>query len=233
MSNKSLVLLSASFGGISPNLFRLATTLTQEGGELPGLTYLIGLAIFAGMGLMVALIWGETDVKKAFYLGIGLPAFIQMSAVQNQLVNEEQLRRELESQSLIPIEHILDQTDVMVLPAALPQETGRKIIMTIDNFRQKTAMYSFVFSNDSGDRTEEVKHRYQEDRLTWTIPVPDWAESFQVKVRKSLSEPIPLDPNEQRVAFRCSVTKGVWSGLMEAIGLGSERDLDISLTREG
>jgi hypothetical protein len=80
MNAKSAIALTAGFGGISPNLLRIAIDLTEKK-EVAyiGIGYVIGLLLFAIMGAGVAVIWGETDFKRAYYLGVGLPSLMQVA----------------------------------------------------------------------------------------------------------------------------------------------------------
>jgi len=75
----SLVVISVgALGGMFPTLLRLAIGLSQEHIK-PGdvdLSLLLAMVIFGVCGAIVAAIWGEVDLKKVFYLGIGLPSFL-------------------------------------------------------------------------------------------------------------------------------------------------------------
>jgi len=71
--------LAGVFGGVAPNLFRLGTDLTS-GRPLPGPSYLIGLAIFMALGFVVAVTQEEQSLKKAFLLGLAIPAMFQAGA---------------------------------------------------------------------------------------------------------------------------------------------------------
>jgi hypothetical protein len=67
-----------ALGGIFPTLIRLAIGLSQNQIKLGDIhaTLLLAMAIFAVCGGIVAKVWGEVDLKKVFYLGIGLPSFL-------------------------------------------------------------------------------------------------------------------------------------------------------------
>ena len=71
-----LIVLSAGIGGAAPNLVDLAQIWTGKDPWIPGLVYYLGLAIFFLVGAFVALIFHETDSRKAFFLGVSLPALI-------------------------------------------------------------------------------------------------------------------------------------------------------------
>jgi hypothetical protein len=84
---RSAIALAAAFGGISPNILRMAVSLTGDKGELPlNASYWIGLLLFALLGGAMGLIWGETQLQRAYYLGLGLPSLLQVgvsSATEN------------------------------------------------------------------------------------------------------------------------------------------------------
>ena len=73
-----LIFLAAGIGGMAPGLFNLAKIMLSlsPNPTLPGFIYLVGLLIFFGLGGLVAVIFGETDFRKAFFLGISLPALL-------------------------------------------------------------------------------------------------------------------------------------------------------------
>lgn len=71
-----LVGAAAGIGGSAPNLVNLAQGFISNPPSVPGLFFYIGVAIFFLLGAAVALIFSETDFRKAFFLGVSLPAFI-------------------------------------------------------------------------------------------------------------------------------------------------------------
>lgn len=80
MNKKAAIALTAGFGGISPNVLKIALALTGKNkvDASVDLGYGIGLLLFAILGAGVALIWRETDFRRAFYLGLGLPSLMQV-----------------------------------------------------------------------------------------------------------------------------------------------------------
>ena len=77
------VLLAAGVGGIAPNLVDLAQIWTGKAPWIPEPIYYVGLSIFFALGSAVAFIFSETDRRKAFFLGMSLPALV--AAAQTQL----------------------------------------------------------------------------------------------------------------------------------------------------
>jgi hypothetical protein len=73
-----LVFSVGAFGGVAPTLLRIAVDLSQQNKPLKEIngSVLLGMAIFAVLGGAVAAIWNEIDLKKVFYIGLGLPSLI-------------------------------------------------------------------------------------------------------------------------------------------------------------
>lgn len=73
---------TGAFGGVAPTLLRLAINLTQNGGRISDQidsSIVIGIAIFAILGGGLAVIWKETDLKKVFYIGLGIPSLLTVA----------------------------------------------------------------------------------------------------------------------------------------------------------
>lgn len=216
MKKKFWIILSAAFGGISPNVFRLAVSLTQGNDDLPGATYLLGLLIFAVMGAAVALIWEETDFKRAFYLGIGLPAFIQMGA--GEISTAEKMATLTPAPARVAVQqHAPRYADMAVLPAARRSE-GRQIKLI---FREYQPRCSVVFAG--GDSTAQLPVDFPPRTLNKTVKVPDFAGSFRIRIGVSYSNPLTLDNDPDTIpAYRITVVKSWWNGFRQALGLRGE-----------
>jgi len=76
-----LVFLVGGFGGIAPTMLRIGVDLSQHHGSVAEIngSILLGMAIFFIMGGAVAAIWNEVDLKKVFYIGLGLPSLITVA----------------------------------------------------------------------------------------------------------------------------------------------------------
>jgi hypothetical protein len=75
------IFASGAFGGIAPILLQLAIDLTQGRRKVDaiGLSILVGMVIYAALGGGLSLIWKETDLKKVFYIGLGLPSLLMVA----------------------------------------------------------------------------------------------------------------------------------------------------------
>ena len=85
MINKAAILAGA-VGGLAPNFLRLIVHYTSTSPEpIKIAPYCVALAGLAVLGGVVVWIFQETDLKRAFYVGIGLPSLLQVVNLQSQL----------------------------------------------------------------------------------------------------------------------------------------------------
>jgi hypothetical protein len=82
MPTPLVVALASGTGGIAPSLVHLAQGFLKQSPDVPGLFYFVGVGIFFVLGCLVACFFAETNAKKAFFLGIGLPALIATAQTQ-------------------------------------------------------------------------------------------------------------------------------------------------------
>lgn len=117
-----VIIAVGALGGMFPTLLRLGIGLSQNQIEPRDLhlSMLLAMVIFAVCGAIVAAIWGEVDLKKVFYLGIGLPSFLTMltsSASTTQVLAQTapqpvtQLSLSLPANILASNPHIVFQTE--------------------------------------------------------------------------------------------------------------------------
>lgn len=70
-------LVAGALGGGAPPVVLLATRWTfTNNAELPEATFVIGVLLLAGLGLSVVWVTMEKNRKKAFLVGLGLPAMV-------------------------------------------------------------------------------------------------------------------------------------------------------------
>jgi hypothetical protein len=202
MRGRIYVICAAAFGGVLSNIVDLATRLQQQPPSLPSWTYWIGFFLWAACGAGVAAVWGERNLKRAFYLGIGLPAFIQLNVGLNP-------------QKSNPADAYLK----FLLPPALAQPSvpsvhGREL-RVIRNENAPADGYSVVFL--SPDVSFEETHPINFQRMP--IPIPSYATRMIVQYQRYRSRPISL-PREDHVEFAVEiyVRENLWSGFLQAIG---------------
>lgn len=194
------IAFAAGFGGIAPNFFRVASDL-QHGDSLPDVTYLIGVLMFFGMGAATALSFGETEAKKAFFLGLSLPSMFQTAASDlSQHANELAAR-------------------LFASPVVYAAEDPPRSVLV--HFNTDAPDFSFIFSEESGRGREEViPERLDEKGQATTsavVEVPRWATAFQVLVIKhgQLSEKTPVVLGSE---WDIKIVPASLRGLKEALG---------------
>jgi hypothetical protein len=85
MNNKAAILAGA-FGGVAPNVVRLIANYTSPSPQHiinQPVSYSLAMVGFAVIGAIVVLVFQETDLKQALFLGIGLPSLFQIGALQS------------------------------------------------------------------------------------------------------------------------------------------------------
>lgn len=87
--NKIFVALAGGTGGASPALLRWANALvkTPEAPLEVGLSFIVAILIFFVMGAVIVLVFAEDNLRKAFFLGVGLPALLNIQ-IGEQLNSE-------------------------------------------------------------------------------------------------------------------------------------------------
>lgn len=246
MTNKSKVALSAALGGIAPNLAVLSMRLLGDViPEYPSPTraaaYGLGLLIMAGLGAGVATLWGETSFRKAFYLGFGLPAMLQLNVAN--LDSIRQAREALEkttstvSRPAPGLSHVHSSAGAQKLArllqrallghVALAQSSGVTVTpgtpeqavpphvgtrqLFVDVASPTLATIDFL------DRTgARVETRPLASEI---LPVPREATAFELRVGDSRAGPFGLPPEAFGDAgLKVRITERTSAGFLKALG---------------
>lgn len=115
MPSSLVIALAAGTGGIAPSLVHLAQGFIKQDPSVPGLFYFVGVGIFFALGAIVAFVFAETNARKAFFLGIGLPALVATAQTQG-------LPKSIAS-ALIPSAY----AQAIALPSPLPRPATSSI----------------------------------------------------------------------------------------------------------
>ncbi|MCJ8141624.1 hypothetical protein MKI84_01705 [Ancylobacter sp. A5.8] len=116
------ILFFGAFGGVSPSVMKLASTLvTNPIAELPLLGFFVGLGLYAVLGGGLALALGEQNLRGALFAGIAAPALIsnaitgaQDARMQPQLVPAQPVSL------LFSTAHAQEATPEIRLPSPTP-----------------------------------------------------------------------------------------------------------------
>lgn len=165
---------SAAAGGAAPNLLALAARLRTEGWlDLPAFAgELVSLAVLAFVGC--AFVWSqkETDMRKAFFLGVSAPALIlnAMAIADRQAATSDQ------DSSLAP------PWAVQVLYAAEQPPKTRDLSVQAD-----MAVSGDIYIRDaSSHRERRVK---KSDDGSWAVPV----DAFRLAYRGKIEDRVPVE----------------------------------------
>lgn len=203
MKERIYIILAAAFGGILSNIIDIAIRLQKQPPNLPVWTYWIGCFIWALCGAGVALVWGEKNLRKAFYLGIGLPALIQAN-LSNPMMHQTSDRAQLE---------------LFIRPAIAQQTTNPILGRVVSVIRNKDApadqWYSVIFSSADGAREEKTPIQFER----MPVPVPSYATKMVIQYQQYRSPVVPL-PTQNNVSLivEVVVTERKWSGFLQSIG---------------
>ena len=235
---KTAPLLVGALGGITPNLLTLAVQLTAKSAELPGLTYLIGLLIFAGLGAVIAYAWEEGNLKKAFYLGVGLPSLIQLNVANLGATPQHPAASQATVQStagaqLFPVANAQTSATQSNATGEQSQALNRKLVL-IPGEISKAPYYQVVFINEK--ISDETMERYSfvpfVPRGRIELAVPDLANCAMIQVSSdSFGGRIcwPYEPNVVRTV-RLDVKEKFWSGFFRSLGAIDVGGYNITLT---
>lgn len=245
MKDKACVACAAAFGGIAPNVFFLAATLTavSEAASAPAWTtaYLFGLLILAAIGAAVALIFGEKEAKKAFFLGLGLPAFFQAAAANLapptlEPIAAEDAITETRPEAVnagfhlfstpayaqaTPVEPAIEPavTASEAVPAAATSELQRSLKLYLPP-KAPPAWVVFISSDRAEQRTVELAKVAERARDgAYLLAVPDFAATCRVRSEKVASNEVALESGRHSVTeVRIEIQDNSWSGFWQAVG---------------
>ena len=83
MTRKELgIFAAAGIGGSASSLIDLATTLTRGEPWSFGISYFLGVLIFFALGCVMAWVFEETDLRRALFVGLSMPALISSAQTQ-------------------------------------------------------------------------------------------------------------------------------------------------------
>ncbi len=203
--------LAAGFGGIAPNLLRLATDL-MTGAALPGLSYILGMMIFAFIGGFTALALGELEARKAFFLGLGLPAMLQATV---QDVSSHQAA----SFEMFPSAYAM----------VVGEEPHRPVSVRWVSADSEQMEFSLIYQGEDSNR--RLKEDYP-PRFKSKGRAPMWATSVQAVLGDAKTGPrsdwLDFRLGDYELEFVIEAVPLPWSGLKKAVGLQA-RSFSVSL----
>ena len=237
---------AAAVGGVAPNLLALAMYLTSRQEQRLPINwwgYTAGLLLLAGLGCLVALIWKERVPKRAFYLGMGLPAMLQI-AVANPLTNTG-------AASTTPTSNAATRAAISLLSSSafaqdLPPSNNAAMMeammkaATPGTLKTVKIVYKNVpsdaillFSGINGQKISEARPQWSVSSSGQVIvPVPIGATKLEVVSafsRNSPDEKLRMDSTHGTIQpLRLEARADFMSGLLRAFGRRAADALELA-----
>lgn len=233
VNGKIVIALTAGFGGVSPNLLKLAMGLTGGSKHVPevNLGYLVGLLLYAAMGAAIALIWQERVPRRAFYLGIGLPSLLHVAlsgaAAPGGLPRAggpdpaqgaafHLLTPPAYAQAPSPARTQAPSTSIRTC-GGLTYDLGRKLDLVLDDVPRGTEL--IFISQDGKTLCEKSLPPNDEDGLA-SVAIPDFMAEFSLRAGTLQSTGFPLEPRlGDTIRYEVDIDSKFWGGFLRALGL--------------
>jgi len=194
---------SAAFGGVATTLFALGAELTR-GQRLPNASYALGLAIFATLGACVAFFFGETNCRKAFFLGLGLPSLIQVGAASAT------------HSAGASAASLFDLMPAARADGPAGGVTGRTLKIRLD--AREVPGYDVIFVAADCKREERLSVEGAPAEKTVAVPAFSTRFAVQVGTARSASLPLSSDPGSTTIV-KADIHSDGWSGLKRSLGV--------------
>lgn len=212
MENKRAILLVGAFGGVLPNLLRLAVDVQKTG--MPEPTYWVGFGIWGICGALIALVWGETNLKKVLYLGLGLPSLLQLNFASLSTPNNLGQVSRMHAPKTMMVGFVTPAHAQPLHPQPL-NVSGRTVHVVLDPRAPQGDGYEIAFFGNDETFISSVAVRPAGD----PIAVPSRAAAAIVQFRHSRSSMLPLvHQSDAAVEIHVDVHHRTWSGLLRSFG---------------
>lgn len=224
------IFATGAFGGIAPILLQLAIDLTQgrKRVEAIGLSILIGMAIYAVLGGGLSLIWKETDLKKVFYIGLGLPSLLTIASAN--ITAPQQPSNPVSSPAISVPQQAPRQSSGSPSAEVHAHETSGEMTWRVyaqTNVPDRQLIVDFVSQSVPKEVTQAPLYIIFEPTGTNApvqygqalVDVPQTATSFRVEGTMASSDSIDLPKtagSTTRVRFKAENRS--WYGLLYSLG---------------
>jgi hypothetical protein len=224
MNNKGAIFAGA-LGGIGPNILRLIINYSSPTPQhMIGqpIQYCLAMVGFAVLGAAAVWVFQEVDLKRALYLGIGLPSLLQVGTLQlspSSKAPEMAPPMAGAQNSFSLISSAYAQPPAPPAPSSVP---GRKLNLIADKNDRPYAVL-FYGSDNKLRSTQTVTNPAQ------MLDVPDTADKFAIQIGESTSGSyeLPRTPNAtKKVEIQISEKTG--GGFLQGVGLAKGVQYEIT-----
>ncbi len=233
MSIKTDVILAAGVGGMAPNLLKIALLVTAGPPvTMPDvafiLTYAFGLVILALLGAFTAWALKETNLRKALFIGMGLPAFFQVSAS-----NISQIYVPKTDVAAVQKTSLISSPFFIGIAYAEQVKSVKKPVIAAKTLNVRVTGNkipdSIVFFSANHKLTQSIPITSTDTAKIIELPILPEAQSFNLNYNKTASQGIALESINLKSTITVKVEENVWSGLLQAIGFQNAEKYKISV----
>jgi hypothetical protein len=224
MSEHLKIGFAAAIGGIAPNVLYIALCLTGQQRKDPGVNagYIVGLLLLASLGYLVAWLWNERVPQRAFYLGVGLPAMLQI-AMSNPTQQAAPSTVDLAPPAIIRAVTSLFSTSVYAQSPTAPSPVAAAGTVKI-TFENVPTDAQLVFLGADGKIIDQIRPDWARNagRGSVIVLVPQNATELEVVsafARNAPDEPLRLDPATKLFKpFKLEAESDFLAGFLRALG---------------
>jgi hypothetical protein len=219
MSNKAAVFAGA-LGGVAPNLFRLgANYASSSPQQIQPVPYLGAMLIFAALGALVVWVFQEKNLRKALFLGIGLPSLFQATSLQS--IAPSSMPPSTAPGTAVSISLV---SSAYAQPPSPPTPSVGTRTLNLSADKNITYTVAFYGTNNSLISSSAPVTK------SGSVPVPKDAVKFAVQVGGSTSTSYEL-PNTSTPVINADVkiNEKPITGFFQGLGLAKAPQYDISV----
>jgi hypothetical protein len=227
MTNKSAIFFGA-FGGVAPNLVRVFVNYSSPNPQpitSQPVFYCVAMVGFAAVGALVAWAFKEKNLKRALFIGVGLPAMFQVGTLQSVPASSP-----LPPSSAPPMAgtelsfSLVSSAYAQPPPSPSASVPGRKLNFTGD---PKNPPYTVAFYGPDNklQSTHEVTNPASQ-----SVDVPDAATKFALQVGESTSSSYELTKTASAVMkAEVKISEKASSGFLQGVGLAKGKNYEITV----
>ena len=226
-----LIVLAAGVGGTASNLVDLAQIWTGRNPWIPGYIYYVGMLIFFGLGATIALIFGETNYRKAFLLGVSLPALI--AAAQTQSGRDIQAAEAPKQNALLfqitPGAHAKDFGGGVVQPVQMMYGAGDTSDHTTLKLKPKTDCPKCALWLYDQDGKFLEKQRFPDQGGIHIFLIPEGSSKFGIWNEQINPKIWNLPSNQTDWSYEFQYDRNLWNDFRRGLGNYNIKPHDLSL----
>ena len=240
MNPTAQAIVAAAIGGASPSLLYLAMACTKNPPDMPTGTFFLGALIWFLLGGAAGWISGELNLKKAFYIGVGLPAFIQANVANYTDLNRGDPAKAAGFSLITRAQAQEVPAPIAKPPPAKPAQTNRPALGApgaaatnrVLQFLPNEALADFnlfVFSADGKPLEQRIVNASRTNRIV----LPPKAQRFVIQSDQfGKVQEILLTNTSGATRIQLISQKRTWSGFERSLGFKGVKDYHVEVLQQ-